>query len=72
MKDYHNNSNISSQEVGLQQLTTNQTVEAIQNISKNIREYSLQMRQIMKALLPSEIQLETSMTPQKSCKKMVL
>lgn len=53
MKDYHNSSNLPSQEVRLKQLPTNQTVEAIQSISTNIRKYSLQMRQIMKALRES-------------------
>ena len=50
MKNYNNNPNLSSEEVRLQQLNTNQTVENIQNISRNIREYSLQMRQTMKTL----------------------
>ena len=52
MKDY-NNPNLSSQEVRLHQLPANQTVETIQKISKNIREYSFQMRHIMKALRES-------------------
>ena len=53
MKNYNNNPNLSSEEVRLQQLNTNQTVENIQNISRNIREYSLQMRQTMKTLRES-------------------
>ena len=53
MKNYNNNPNLSSEEVRLQQLNANQTVENIQNISRNIREYSLQMRQTMKTLRES-------------------
>jgi methyl-accepting chemotaxis protein len=53
MKNYNNNSTLSSEEVRLQQLNANQTVENIQNISRNIREYSLQMRQTMKTLRES-------------------
>ena len=53
MKNYNNNLNLSSEEVRLQQLNANQTVENIQNISRNIREYSLQMRQTMQTLRES-------------------
>jgi hypothetical protein len=53
MKNYNNNPNLSSEEVRLQQFNANQTVENIQNISRNIREYSLQMRQTMKTLRES-------------------
>jgi len=53
MKNYTYNPNLSSQEVRIHQLTTNQTVGTIQNVSNNIREYSLQMRQIMKTLRES-------------------
>ena len=53
MKNYNNNPNLSSEEVRLQQFNANQTVENIQNISRNIREYSLQMRQTMQTLRES-------------------
>ena len=53
MKNYNNNPHLSSEEVRLQQLNANQTVENIQNISRNIREYSLQMRQTMQTLRES-------------------
>jgi hypothetical protein len=53
MKNYNNNPNLSSEEVRLQQLNANQTVENIQNISRNIREYSLQMRQTIQTLRES-------------------
>ena len=53
MKNHNNNSNLSSEEVRIHQLNANQTVETIQNISKNIREHSLQMRQTMKTLRES-------------------
>ena len=53
MKNHNNNSNLSSKEVRLHQFNANQTVETIQNISKNIREHSLQMRQTMKTLRES-------------------
>jgi len=53
MKNYNNNPHLSSEEVRIQQLNANQTVESIQNISRNIREYSLQMRQTMQALRES-------------------
>ena len=50
MKNHNNNSNPSSDEVRLHQLNANQTVESIQNISRNIRGHSLQMQQTMKTL----------------------
>lgn len=53
MKNRNNNSNLSSKEVSAHQLNANQTVETIQNISKNVREYALQMRQTMKTLRES-------------------
>ena len=53
MKNHNNNSNLSSEEVRIHQLNANQTVETIQNISKNIREHSLQIRQTMKTLRES-------------------
>ena len=53
MKNYNTNPNLSSQEDRIHQLNANQTVATIQNISKNIREHSFQMRQTMKALRES-------------------
>lgn len=53
MKDYHSNQNASSQDARVQQWTPKETVEAIQNISKNIREYSFRMRETMKTLRES-------------------
>ena len=53
MKNYNNNPNLSSEEVRLHQLNANQAVESIQNISRNIRGHSLQMRQTMKMLRES-------------------
>ena len=53
MKNHTNNPNLSSEEVRIHQLNANQTVETIQNISKNVREYALQMRQTMKTLRES-------------------
>ena len=53
MKNQNNNPNLSSKEVRLHQLNANQTVETIQNISRNIRDHSLQMRQTMKTLRES-------------------
>lgn len=53
MKNHTNNSSLSSEEVKLHQLNANQTVESIQNISRNIRGHSLQMRQTMKTLRES-------------------
>jgi methyl-accepting chemotaxis protein len=50
MKDYNNNSNPSLEIFGGPQLTANETVRTIQSISKNIREYSLRMRETMKTL----------------------
>lgn len=48
-----NISNPSSKEVMVQSLTAKQTVGSIQNISKNIREYSLRMRETMGTLRES-------------------
>ena len=53
MKNHNNNPNLSSKEVRLHQLNANQTVETIQNISRNIREHSFQMSQTMKTLRES-------------------
>ena len=53
MKNKNHVPNLSSKEVSVHQLNANQTVETIQNISKNVREYALQMRQTMKALRES-------------------
>jgi prophage DNA circulation protein len=53
MKDYNNNQNSSSQEAIVHQWTAKETVEAIQNVSKNIREYSFRMRETMKTLRES-------------------
>jgi methyl-accepting chemotaxis protein len=52
MKDY-NNSNPSLEIVRGQQFTVKETVGTIQNISKNIRDYSLQMRDTVKTLRES-------------------
>lgn len=52
MKDY-NNSIPYWNENSVNQLTAKQTVGAIQNVSKNIREYSLAMRETMKTLRES-------------------
>ena len=53
MKNQNHSSNLSSKEVSAHQLNANQTVETIQNISKNVREYAFQMRQTMKTLRES-------------------
>ena len=53
MKDYTSNQNQSSQEDSIKQWTAKETVEAIQNVSKNIREYSFKMRETMKTLRES-------------------
>ena len=50
MKDYNNNPNPSLEIFRGPQLTAKETVRTIQNISKNIREYSLRMRETMKTL----------------------
>jgi len=52
MKDY-NNSNSSWKEVRGHQLTAKEAVGTIQNISKNIREYSLRMRETVSTLRES-------------------
>ena len=54
MKNY-NNPNLSSQEIRIHQISANQTVGTIQNVSKNIKAYSLQMRQVMKTLRESGV-----------------
>lgn len=53
MKDYISNPNTSSHEDPVQQWTAKKTVEAIQNVSKNIKEYSTRMRETAKALRES-------------------
>jgi hypothetical protein len=53
MKDYNNNSNPSLEIFRGHQLTAKETVGTIQNISKNIRDYSLRMRETMKTLRES-------------------
>lgn len=53
MKNYNKNSNPSLEEVGEHQWTAKETVGSIQNISKNIRDYSLKMRETMKTLRES-------------------
>ncbi len=53
MKNYNNNSNPSLEIFRGHQLTTKETIGTIQNISKNIREYSLRMRETMKTLRES-------------------
>jgi methyl-accepting chemotaxis protein len=53
MKDYNNNSNPSLEIFRGHQLTAKETIGTIQNISKNIREYSLRMRETMKTLRES-------------------
>ena len=52
MKDY-NNTKTTSQEVVTNQWNPKETVEALQNISKNIRGYSLKMKETMKSLRES-------------------
>lgn len=54
MKDYNGNQNPFSEEK-LQQWTPKETVEAIQNVSKKIGEYSSKMRETMKALRESNV-----------------
>ena len=53
MKNNNNNPNPPTKKVRLQQLTAKETVGSIQNVSKNIREYSLRMRETMKTLRES-------------------
>ncbi len=53
MKNYNNNSNPSLEIFRGYQLTAKETVGTIQNISKNIREYSLRMRETTKTLRES-------------------
>lgn len=52
MKNY-NNTNAFSHEDAKPEWNPKQTVEALQNISKNIRGYSLKMKETMKALRES-------------------
>ena len=52
MKDY-NNPNSTSPRVDVNQWSPKETVEALQNISKNIRVYSMKMRETMKVLRES-------------------
>ena len=53
MKDNNNNPNPSLEIFRGHQLTVQETVGSIQNISKNIRDYSLKMRETMKTLRES-------------------
>ena len=53
MKDNNNNPNPSLEIFRGHQLTVQETVGSIQNISKNIRDYSLKMRDTMKTLRES-------------------
>ena len=53
MKDYNISQNQSPQGELVHRWTANETVEAIQNVSKNIREYSFKMRETMKTLRES-------------------
>ena len=53
MKNYNNNPNPSLEIFRGYQLTAKETVGIIQNISKNIRDYSLRMRETMKTLRES-------------------
>jgi len=53
MKDFQHNQIQSSQEASVHQRTGKETVEAIQNVSKNIRVYSTRMRDTMKTLRES-------------------
>jgi len=53
MKEYNNHQNGSSQGDLVHKWTATETVEAIQNVSKNIREYSFKMRETMKTLRES-------------------
>ncbi len=55
MKDYNNNSNPSLEIFRGNQLTAKKTVGIIQNISKNIREHSLRMRETVKTLRESGV-----------------
>ena len=50
MKEYNNNSNSSWKGVNVHQFSAKETVGTIQNVSKNIREYSIRMRETMKTL----------------------
>lgn len=52
MKNY-NNTNATSYEDAKQEWDPKQTVETLQNISRNIRGYSLKMKETMKALRES-------------------
>ena len=56
MKDFNNNSN-SYREQGesIYQFNAKDTVETIQNVSKNIKEYSSQMRETMKTIRESGV-----------------
>jgi methyl-accepting chemotaxis protein len=55
MKNYNNNSSLSSKEVRVYQMTAKETVGTIQNISKNIKEYSQRMRETMNTLRESGV-----------------
>ena len=53
MKEYNNNQNSSRGEIDICQFNAKETVGNIQNISRNIKEYSLRMRETMKTLRES-------------------
>ncbi len=55
MKEYNNNPNLSLKDAGVHQLNAKNTVVTLQNISKNIQQYSLGMRETMKTLRESGI-----------------
>ena len=55
MKNYNNNTSLSSKEVRIYQMTAKETVGTIQNISKNIKEYSQRMRETMNTLRESGV-----------------
>ena len=55
MKNYTNDSNHSLESSREHQSTGKETVETIQNVSKNIKDYSLKMRETMKTLRESGV-----------------
>ncbi|MGH1521887.1 MAG: hypothetical protein ACRBB2_05910 [Nitrosopumilus sp.] len=55
MKEYNNNPNPSLKDASVHQLNAQNTVVTLQNISKNIQQYSLGMRETMKTLRESGV-----------------
>lgn len=55
MKEYSNNSNPSWKEPDVYHLSAKETVVNIQNISKNIKEYSFRMRETVRTLRESGV-----------------